>query len=407
MTTAHCVIGLVSLCVLTCVAWAAGRGGSLLSADFEQDPTGAGWRGGAPRGAEFDGAWSMPAPGSAGRYLTVRTGHWQSPFLAVRPFAYYRLRFRAKARTDGYWAAIFFDAKGKELTADHYDSLPGSRAWQGREGCFRAPVDAARVGVRFVARRTPIAVDDVVVEEIARADAAAWADTIYAGIPPVGYRPPRTRGRLLPKALGRLADGPALRVVLLGDSIANDTSNSTFDVLLERVWPRCRVEVVNAVRGGTGCGYYKQPGRVRQYVLRHRPDLLIIAGISHGYDPDSIRSVVEQVRAGSDCEILLMTGCVCPEERCQTTFVESCGRPGDEACEILRAYPGRLAAFAAQAGIELLDMRRPWEAYVRGSGRPQPWFMRDPIHANVRGKQVLGRILLRYFAPPRKRPAAK
>ena len=37
--------------------------------------------------------------------------------------------------------------------------------------------------------------------------------------------------------------------------------------------------------------------------------------------------------------------------------------------------------------------------YLLDSKYPCGSFQRDPIHANWRGKQVLGRILEKYFAP--------
>jgi hypothetical protein len=49
--------------------------------------------------------------------------------------------------------------------------------------------------------------------------------------------------------------------------------------------------------------------------------------------------------------------------------------------------------------VELFDLRSAWDEYIRQSPQPSEWFHRDPIHANSRGKQVAGRILLRYFEP--------
>ncbi len=46
-----------------------------------------------------------------------------------------------------------------------------------------------------------------------------------------------------------------------------------------------------------------------------------------------------------------------------------------------------------------LDMFGPWGKYVRESGRELAWFKRDPVHANGRGEQVLGRVLAEYLTP--------
>ena len=399
MSVPQAVVLCVLAFLLTGLAQAASRG-VLLRANFEKSPRRSGWQPGADRG-EFKGTWAKADADSRGRFLLAERGHWQSPALEVEPLAYYRLSFRAKTRTEGYWAAEFFDADGNQLAADHYDSLPGSKGWRAHECCFRANVDAAKVRVRFLARRSPVAVDDVRIEKVTRRTVAAWADRVYASLPPVRYTPPRARGKLLPKTMAKLRRGPSLRIVLLGDSIANDTSHSAFDALLERACPSCRVEVVNSVRGGTGCAYYRQENRVRRYVLPFAPDLLIIAGISNGYDIESIRDVIRQVRSASDCEIFLMTGCVHPRVQGEINFAESAPMSREEACQVILKFPQRIAAMAAREKVELLDIRKAWDEYILRSPMPHAWYLRDAVHANTRGKHVLGRILLRYFQPKR------
>jgi hypothetical protein len=54
---------------------------------------------------------------------------------------------------------------------------------------------------------------------------------------------------------------------------------------------------------------------------------------------------------------------------------------------------------AREEDVEFLDIRGPAGEYIRDSGKPYSWFTRDPIHANVRGGQVLARILEAWFAP--------
>jgi hypothetical protein len=400
MSFPHAVVLSVLVLLFGVTASAAGGKRALLKTGFQSDPRKAGWRTGADRG-DFQGAWAEAAAGSSGRFLLAEKGHWQSPPVAVAPLDYYRLRFRAKAQSEGYWAAEFFDADGNQLQADHYDSLPGSTDWHAREYCFRANIDAANVRVRFIARRSPVAVDDVTIEGITRRAAADWADGVYASVPPIRYTPPRPRWKLLPKTMEKLRRGPSIRIVLLGDSIANDTANSAFDVLLQRAYPKCRVEVVNSVRSGTGCAYYRREHRIRRYVLPFEPDLLLIAGISNGYDHEAVRDVIRQVRAESDCEILVMTGCIHPRVQGEIHFAENSGMPREAACEVILKFPGRIRAMAAEEKVELLDIRAAWDEYIAGSPMPHAWYLRDPVHANTRGKQVIGRMLLRYFQPKR------
>ena len=54
---------------------------------------------------------------------------------------------------------------------------------------------------------------------------------------------------------------------------------------------------------------------------------------------------------------------------------------------------------AAQEKVEFLDMAGPWGRYIHDSEHALGSFKRDRVHANDRGKQILGRILERFFAP--------
>jgi hypothetical protein len=62
----------------------------------------------------------------------------------------------------------------------------------------------------------------------------------------------------------------------------------------------------------------------------------------------------------------------------------------------------KIAAFrklASDQKIEFFDMATPWHKYLAASDKPFMWFHRDRVHANDRGKQILGRLLERYFSP--------
>lgn len=216
-----------------------------------------------------------------------------------------------------------------------------------------------------------------------------------AEIPPVRFEAPKGRWVNLPRTAEILGRGRGeLRIVMLGDSIVNDTSQSRWDDLLRALYPGCTITKVACVRGGTGCWWFKEPGRVKRYVLDQRPDLLIIGGISHKDDTESVRDVVRQVRAGSPCDVLLMTGAfgrVDPNDDTQWSFQVDPAGPD---------YRARLRRVAVAEKAAFLDMTAYWGRYVRESGQPLTWFKRDAVHANERGMQVLGRILAGFLAPP-------
>ncbi len=344
------------------------------------------------------------------------------------------------------WGAVFFDKDGNKLEADHYCGFDASEDWIEQEFCFRAKANAAEVRFRLHPVSAGLLVQDIAVEEVSRDEVVAWADALWATMPPLGYQPPPGRWDNLPKtsaalrpatnqcgtaALGCDCRGPTaegrcatrtLRVVMLGDSIVNDAGNSPWETLVERLHPGLRIEVITSVRGGTGCWYYKDEGRVKPYVLDFAPDLVMIGGISHGEDIEATRSVIRQVRTSLPAndsfgveqlrksrppyqqavpsgghatpDILLMTGAFGKgrdprDDPAWMPFI----RPG---CP---TYRSRLMALAAEEGCGFLDLEGAWGAYLLAIDQPYAWLMRDEVHANARGHQLLARILERFFAP--------
>jgi hypothetical protein len=220
-------------------------------------------------------------------------------------------------------------------------------------------------------------------------------ENIYSQMDPVRYSLPPDRWKNLPRTRKLLTDRDTLQVVMLGDSIVNDTSRSCWNLLIEKRYPKCKIEKITSVRGSTGCWWYKEPGRVRKFVLDHEPGLVIIGGISHRGDIDSIRGVIRQIRAASDADILLMTGAfgnVDPRDNEQWRKISD----RDHFSE----YRKGLELLARDTGAAFLDMEAAWAGYVRESGKDLDWFKRDPIHANERGEQILGHILESYFSLP-------
>ena len=394
----------VGLTAVLLAAWSTpGRAESapLLESDFRGQAAAAGWQG-SPAPDAYAGE-SVTLAGDPDEHgVRILKGILSSPRIPVAPFGYYRLRALARGPEGGHCAVSFLDADGKEIIADDYDSIDASPTWRPYELCFRGHAAArhARIHLRRDYNRTdsaPLEVKNLRVEEITGTEAAAWAAELAAACPVVSFEPAADRWQHLPKSLAKLAAGERLRIVMLGDSICNDTSNGLYETLLMERYPGARIEVVTNVRGGTGCRYYKDDNRVQSYVLGDRPDLVIIAGISHGYDVEAIRSVVRQIRAGSDCEILVMTGAIARRDVIEPAFVKE--KSAAVALDMMERFPGDLAAMCREEGVEFFDMRRAWDAYVQQSYRPVEHFLRDPIHANSRGKAVLGRILGLYFGP--------
>jgi hypothetical protein len=217
-------------------------------------------------------------------------------------------------------------------------------------------------------------------------------ERIYSEMPPVQYTPAAGRWKNLPQTRRRLTEGGSLRMVMLGDSIVNDLSRSCCNLLLERQYPKSKIEKITSVRGSTGCWWYKESGHVQKFVLDHNPDLVIIGGISQRGDIESIREVIRRIRAASETDILLMTGAfgsVDPHDENQWQRISDPNRYSD--------YRKGLETLSREVGAAFLDMEAAWAGYIRQCGKGLEWFKRDPIHANERGEQILGRILAQHL----------
>jgi lysophospholipase L1-like esterase len=375
----------------------------LLASDFRLAPAAEGWEPSkAPTPFEGETISSGGDPDEHG--IRIRKGQLMSKSFPVEPFAFYRLRFLAQAAEKPLCAAVFFDQEGKEIVSDDHDSIDTSTDWRPYSLCFRGHADARKARIRLQANAGPLSVKNLRVEKITQEEAAAWGAGLAAQCPVVQFEPAADRWQFLPETMQRLASGGPLRIVMLGDSICNDTSNALYETLLARAYPKAKIEIVTSVRGGTGCQYYKDEGRVKPFVLDYKPDLVMIAGISHGFDVEAIRSVIRQIRQGSNCEILVMSGAIAPREVYEPAFVRS--KPAAAvALDDMEQFSTRMRRMCREERAEFFDIRKAWEDYMLRSYKPYDHFARDTIHGNSRGKQVVARILARYFEP--KEPAGR
>lgn len=212
---------------------------------------------------------------------------------------------------------------------------------------------------------------------------------------PKALQPPDNRWLRLPRTASTLkrASGE-LKILMLGDSIVNDTYQSRWGDLLRAAYPQHKIELKACVRGSTGCWWYKDPGRLNRYVLSGVPDLLIIGGISHRDDVDSIRELIDQVRKAQPCDVLVVTGAfgrIDPRDDKQWSFDIDPNSNDDRA---------RLKRLADELRVSFVDMSALWGRYIRESGKDLDYFKRDPIHANARGSQIQGQIMAAALAPP-------
>jgi hypothetical protein len=400
MHTRRC-LGLLALLLGGIALGAPPAGTVLLRSDFETDPIEQGWGSTTPPGGTGN-AWTTETASSGTHSIRAARGGWFTPALAVQPLEFYAVSFVLEGTEEAYYgidsdiSVPYRTGPGWRENAHVFRAEPGSTS---RWFLFRAPAGE------------PAWIDDVVIRRASRAEAAVLLDAARAAMPAFHFSADPDRHRGLARTIGKLAQGGRVRIVMLGDSIVNDTSHSYFEPLVERAWPGSRVEVVTSVRGGTGCWWYREADpdtgvpRIRPYVTDHAPDLVMIGGISHGsaglaHEIDSIRDVIAQVRAVlPHVEFVLMTEAAGANDPwADPGLAQDVDPQGSD-------WRAMLFRLAAETRSEFLDLTGPWARYILASGKPHAWFLRDEIHMNARGSQVVGRALEAHFLKRRGRPA--
>jgi hypothetical protein len=69
------------------------------------------------------------------------------------------------------------------------------------------------------------------------------------------------------------------------------------------------------------------------------------------------------------------------------------------ALDDMEQFSTRMRRMCREERVEFFDIRKAGEDYMLRSYKPYDHFARDAIHGNSRGKQIVGRILTRYFEP--------
>ena len=242
-------------------------------------------------------------------------------------------------------------------------------------------------------------------------EAAAWCDSVYAKLPPLEFS--AQGGGLPPRTLDALKSGKPWRILMLGDSIMQDTFHSQFHALVKRAYPKSDITWLVSVRGSTGCWYYCEPENFKKYVADYKPDCVFIGGISGWLHPDrplnggpAIEAVAKRVIGELGAEVVVMTPSLAIDLRVpKGAEVGSTVAPmafdhaslGDKAWKYDVSAAEELKAICAKNGWPLWDMFTPAYDWLFKTGLPSEFYSRDYVHSGELGKQLIGRIMLEYF----------
>ncbi len=191
-----------------------------------------------------------------------------------------------------------------------------------------------------------------------------------------------------------LTEGGDLHIMAVGDSIVNDTMRSGWVGKLAEAYPRVNIKTTVYVRGGGGCGHYREEGRVQKYIIPRKPDLVFIGGISQRKDIDAIREVIHQIRKDlPEVEFFLAAGVFGTTDPRQAAALAKAQHSGSAE------YGRDLKKLAKEENCAYLDMTTPWAQYIVSSGLHPHLFYRDVVHANPYGEQILSKILISWLKP--------
>jgi len=340
-------------------------------------------------------------------------GRIQSPIIKLDKnpgeAACYNLRFKAEAPGHCYWWVDLFDSKGNPLPDINSAVYPGAGLQKYNQMIYTGS-SAAALQLAFQSKEGAV-VRDIVLEKVPANAAAQGDDELYKELPELKFSPPENSFALLPKTVAALKDGRPWKIVMLGDSIMNDSYNSVFQALVKRDFPKSNLDFVISVRGSTGCWFYQEPQNFADYVAAHRPDLLMIGGASNlEKDKDNIPAGMEKIanvikqarRLG--CEIALLSPPHSVDWRGYDTENPAADLPAMKWTEATldqhkerRLIWSPYEALAEKCNVAFWNMTVPTADYIAASGKPHDFFNRDHVHNNDRGKQIIGRVLQRYF----------
>jgi len=128
---------------------------------------------------------------------------------------------------------------------------------------------------------------------------------------------------------------------------------------------------------------------------------VMIIALSHNHEIEPIGNVIRQIRAQCAAEIILTTEPIGQDSCILAGYAGRNGITLEKATEIRKAFLEAVEKLAAAEHVEFIPLRRLWNEYLDVATRTHEvsWFMRDETHANVRGRQVVARMLEAYFAP--------
>jgi lysophospholipase L1-like esterase len=380
---------MVALCFFAIPGWTEVK--PVFVADFETEMLQTGWTGVGSNDYEEELIWSDRKFYSGKHSLAVIRDEddeilsgWESPPFKVQDNRYYRATFWAKTSQPSYWAIFFYNRYGALIEGDRYSLIQPTSEWTQQEFYFQTKFPGETASIVFQPlTNEPLYIDDVSIMPATRADSRQWADRVYATMPAIDFKEISYERKFLANTIEKLKQGKPLKILLLGDSIANDLSNSFLDVLLEREFPQSAIAVHFTGKGSTS--WLKLQHQIQQRIIAHQPDLVICEAISNDpkYLTEPLSRIIDITRkANKNTEFLLVT----PHlqnwaENQENGFL----------------HRNALLKVGQNKNVAVVDLMGFWKSYLAKNNWQVESLLRDSVHMNEFGRQLSARIIVNYF----------
>lgn len=317
--------------------------------------------------------------------------------------AYYRMTFTAKSGVDGYWWVDLYDKDGN-LLPDVNSRLYASEDWMNYDVMVPVHPYATEMVVAFVSKNGAY-VKDVTVRKASVSEAVQWCGKFYSTLPALNYVvDPHCWDKLVNSKIA-IKVAKEFNVVLLGDSIMNDSYCGNLTAIAQQAFPDTNIRFFISVRGSTGCWFYHEKKNFDEYVAKFNPDLVIIGGISNflGASKHSLKEVEDNMAETIErCKAIGAEVIVCTPAPSYEFRETPDAKPFDktltaEHSRFQYLEQGYELRAAERTGAQVWDLTTgPCEAIAR-SGKPLNWFKRDAAHSDDRGKQLIAQMFGEYF----------
>lgn len=414
------------ICGICALFTLAGFGQPILTETFSGNPRSSNW------------VYTDNYGGWANGYITCASGkEWRSPKFKVTPLEYIKVEYVSRCASNvGYIAGVGYNPDPTfvqysstaswaplSLVADDYSSIYNSAIWKKGVYFTMARINADSEYIRFagitsgsnsLGASSP-EIDTVIISHATHIEVRNWVDSVFNAFNvPMNCVFAADRCAYLPRTIQKLQNGQRVRIVLLGDSVANDTGNSGFDVLLERLFPGAVVEVITAVGGSTGVSAWLSNLDKGDYQLdlqaaciAQQPDLVIIAGISSSNVESDFNQAVDTLRNeintqfGYVPDIMLMT-------EAYDQFINSGLSPKTDThwyrfvtSNSNNDYRHMLYKVSQTKHTAFFDMCGEWGQYtidLENAGYRYRDLWRDNIHMNYQGKNIYAKVIEQFFS---------